>query len=594
MVGLVMLPTNLLLAATDSGHDIRVVIDISGSMKETDPNNLRAPALRMLTGLLPTGAQSGVWTFGQWTNMLVAHGEVNASWKDLAQRESAKINSVALFTDIGQVLEAASRSWNTESDTTRRTLILLTDGRVDISKDESKNVAARSHLLGPLLRRLKEKRVNLYPIGLSDNVDRELLDTLAKETQGIFQTARTADDLYRIFLRILEESAGTNTLPIREGGFLVDGSVEELNIVVFRAQPDQRIALRDPKGSELAKDSPPEKVRWHEEAGYAVVTIPDPQEGRWEILTVAHPDNRVFVVSDLRIEADEVPQELIAGEEINLHLRITDGEKPLDDGKLLEVINAQIAVEHENGRVAIFPMQLLPGENARKTGRFGGGAVFHQEEGLASVLFTAEGPTFHRSVRRLVQLGAPLLKAAWKGPSHVGVAGTVELLASADGADGAPIAATVLWEGPGITRSGFETQVPAGGRQSLLYAPEHEGRHTARVVGLAVASSGRQVVMHLPTLMIDVVPKPVEEPKPAPRILIPAPEPPKLPAPAEAPTMSGSEGLDSKWLVVAGIVNLILVLAAALYYRQTRQRESKQMAQRIAKLEQSVSTEAGT
>ena len=40
--------------------DIRVLIDISGSMKQTDPNNLRAPALKILTGLIPAGVQAGV------------------------------------------------------------------------------------------------------------------------------------------------------------------------------------------------------------------------------------------------------------------------------------------------------------------------------------------------------------------------------------------------------------------------------------------------------------------------------------------------------------------------------------------------------
>jgi hypothetical protein len=52
-----------LIAATDSKADIRVLIDVYGSMKQNDPNNLRQPALRLLTGLLPTGSKAGIWTF---------------------------------------------------------------------------------------------------------------------------------------------------------------------------------------------------------------------------------------------------------------------------------------------------------------------------------------------------------------------------------------------------------------------------------------------------------------------------------------------------------------------------------------------------
>ena len=44
-------------SATEPVNDVRVMIDISGSMKHNDPHNLRAPALRLLTGLLPKGAR---------------------------------------------------------------------------------------------------------------------------------------------------------------------------------------------------------------------------------------------------------------------------------------------------------------------------------------------------------------------------------------------------------------------------------------------------------------------------------------------------------------------------------------------------------
>ncbi len=45
--------------------DLRLLIDVSGSMKESDPDNLRAPALELIVRLLPEGARAGVWTFGE-------------------------------------------------------------------------------------------------------------------------------------------------------------------------------------------------------------------------------------------------------------------------------------------------------------------------------------------------------------------------------------------------------------------------------------------------------------------------------------------------------------------------------------------------
>jgi hypothetical protein len=64
--------------------DVRVIIDISGSMKHNDPNNLRKPALELLVKLFPEGSKAGVWTFGQWVNNLVPSESVNKPWRDNA------------------------------------------------------------------------------------------------------------------------------------------------------------------------------------------------------------------------------------------------------------------------------------------------------------------------------------------------------------------------------------------------------------------------------------------------------------------------------------------------------------------------------
>lgn len=70
--------------------DMRVLVDVSGSMKESDPNNLRRSALRMLSGLLPDGSRAGVWTFGRYVNMQVPHGTVGKKWRKKVQTESKK------------------------------------------------------------------------------------------------------------------------------------------------------------------------------------------------------------------------------------------------------------------------------------------------------------------------------------------------------------------------------------------------------------------------------------------------------------------------------------------------------------------------
>ncbi|WP_148312699.1 vWA domain-containing protein [Marinobacter similis] len=75
--------------------DVRIIVDISGSMKNNDPENLRQPAVRLLAEMLPSGSTAGLWTFGQYVNMLVPHREVTEQWRAVAREKSAQINSVA-------------------------------------------------------------------------------------------------------------------------------------------------------------------------------------------------------------------------------------------------------------------------------------------------------------------------------------------------------------------------------------------------------------------------------------------------------------------------------------------------------------------
>ena len=69
------------LQGAEDKADVRILIDVSGSMKQNDPQNLRRPALRLLVGLLSSETRAGVWTFGQYVNMQIPLGQVDKAWK---------------------------------------------------------------------------------------------------------------------------------------------------------------------------------------------------------------------------------------------------------------------------------------------------------------------------------------------------------------------------------------------------------------------------------------------------------------------------------------------------------------------------------
>ena len=106
----ILFPGHVMAAA--AVYDFRVVIDVSGSMKKTDPQNLRVPALKLINGLIPSGSRAGVWIFGKYVDMAVKWGEVNDRWRQQADLGADKIHSNALLTNIESALARARVGWD--------------------------------------------------------------------------------------------------------------------------------------------------------------------------------------------------------------------------------------------------------------------------------------------------------------------------------------------------------------------------------------------------------------------------------------------------------------------------------------------------
>ncbi|MCC6302473.1 MAG: VWA domain-containing protein [Gammaproteobacteria bacterium] len=387
-------------------YDIRILIDVSGSMKQNDPANLRKPALRLLTGLLPSGTQAGVWTFGRYVNMLVRHGEVNTDWRERAMDAAELINSAGLFTDIEAALGTASWNWATAAPGIRRSVILLTDGLVDVSTTPESDRLSRARITDEILPRLRDAGVEVYTIALSNDADEPLLRQLSASTGGWFERADDADELERIFLRMFEKAAQPDTLPLIDNQILVDESIEELTLLVFRADGAPATTLTTPDGVTFGAMRLPPNVRWHNEARYDLVTVEKPATGAWRVNADIDPDNRVMVVSNLRVVATQLPNQVLKGDAQDLLVRFTEQNRPITDGEFLHFLQVK-ALENtaegatserlllDNGRDG----DIMPGD-----GIFGTRLTATGETGAHTVIVDVDGTTFRRRHRQDIEV----------------------------------------------------------------------------------------------------------------------------------------------------------------------------------------------
>lgn len=388
--------------------DVRIIVDISGSMKDTDPENLRQPAVRLLARLLPEGATAGVWTFGQYVNMLVPHREVTDAWRDMAIQRSAQINSVALRTNLGAAIETASDDYFTEGDLSRTHFILLTDGKVDISDDPAANTAEENRILDTIVADLIERGATFHPVALSEAADTDFLKALATESGGRFQVADTADALNLAFLQALNTAVPQEQIPIEGNGFTVDEGVREFTALIFWGESEtsatRELALVRPDEQTVNLSEFPDNVRWAREAGYDLITVNEPLAGQWRINGELGEGSRVTVVSDLRMVVNPLPPSFTADDPLNIRVGFFEEGEKITNSDFLSVIEVSLSITSEDGRSGT---KVLSGEQPPEDGTYRDTVSQLPAAGLYTVDVVADGQTFSRKFSATVGFTVP-------------------------------------------------------------------------------------------------------------------------------------------------------------------------------------------
>src|SRR5690554_7684393 len=108
--------------------EVRVIVDVSGSMRGNDPEQLAASAVELLAALLPDGVRAGVWTFGTEVATPLPLAGVDDAWRRRAMALRPDLVEYQQYTDIEAAVAAAAEP-PAEGE---RHLVLLTDGVIDL------------------------------------------------------------------------------------------------------------------------------------------------------------------------------------------------------------------------------------------------------------------------------------------------------------------------------------------------------------------------------------------------------------------------------------------------------------------------------
>lgn len=373
-----------------------LAVDTSGSMRKTDPRNLRREASKLLVSLLGPQDRLALVTFDTRASIRCPLENVTKSKASLANQID-RIRSDGKFTNLEDALRVAQEAFGSQDSGGRKAIVFLTDGKMDTG-DPDQDLGLTKALLGERVPRLSEESVPVYAIAFSPLADAALLDRIATATGGLFYTAETAEDLHGVLLRIYRQLARPDALPIQGKTFLVDPSVREMTIVVTKTEPEGTVGIRSPAGRRITSQAVAPGIRWFAAEAFEMITVEGPEPGTWEVDYREEAPREVFILTDLSLLSSFSENALEARAARPVEVWLEEKGQKLPAG-MLETQGVEFLCELESEDQEKVPVPLhddgLDGDRTAGDGVFTG-VVQPEKAETYRLCVSALGRTFER------------------------------------------------------------------------------------------------------------------------------------------------------------------------------------------------------
>ena len=292
---LLLFPSMLMAATSDSQLDAVLVIDASGSMKETDPNKLGLEGVKLFVDMLGfTDNQVGVVTYGSDVSQTYPMSLVkNQSDKENIKNFVDGITRDLEYTDITSGLKEAVKMLNQRNASGNSPLIVVfTDGNNAIGGVANRTPADIDKDLAAIISQAQSEGYPIYTIGLNDNgkLNEAYLEKISVDTKAkAFATkdpAELPDILTEIFaahsnLKVQSLGPITGTGNFEEVVVNIpNGNVLEANLSAT-SKSQVEFKLVDPNGNE--QTIPSQNITLHTSNSYSLLKLARPMQGDWKL-----------------------------------------------------------------------------------------------------------------------------------------------------------------------------------------------------------------------------------------------------------------------------------------------------------------------
>lgn len=386
-------------AADNSRVHIMLLMDASGSMKKTDPDNLRLDAGELFVRLLDDSVALSILSFHSEVTIL-SHKKNPVMDREKLIKKIRGIGSSGLYTDLYSALQSGLEE-ATEFNG-KNIVILLSDGKMDTGKP-SRDAEYTDLIKKELFPLAKSKNIPIYTIAFSELSDKELLKEIAIKTSALYFMVKSASEIHHVFTTIFNEIKHPDSLPIRNREFLVDSSIKDINIVVTKQASGKGIVLEDPFGKRYTYLNHPAFMRWFSTTTFEMIGMGKPPPGKWKIHYSALEGNQIFILTDLRLKIRELKNIYYLGEKLYIETWLEEKGQRLDNIPILlksiefsAILNTDNRLEKE---ITLRDDGIAP-DKIKEDGIYTE-VLKIDEEGEFLLRIIIKGKTFERKIEKL-------------------------------------------------------------------------------------------------------------------------------------------------------------------------------------------------
>jgi len=296
------------LIPTD-GIDVVLVIDTSGSMRETDPERIALEAATLFMDMMETShSRIGIVGFSGTIHSVMPLTPIN----ELSIRNQIR-NTLSSFvyhgwTDIGGAMRTAAEMIMESSHEANNSpmILLFTDGRIELALNQQNRTVEMSYDDAEWAVNAVGDFTPIYTIGLNydGTVNIDFLLDISQRTNATSNIIYDAALLPQIFNEIFASHIRTSITEMAvieptldtyaEVIIPIDSPfVSEANIIMLSGRPITSVRLFDPSGREVLFDDYMYTLTAANR--FSMVKILTPMMGDWLLLIQGLPDDRITV-----------------------------------------------------------------------------------------------------------------------------------------------------------------------------------------------------------------------------------------------------------------------------------------------------------